>query len=254
LMSLPSEFEQCGPEGKRLESSPSPSYLRSPDSLIFFGNRICPFAHRSWWSALEKGVEKFDYIHIDLGPSKPKWYAAEINESGTVPCLFDNGKPVFESMIVSEYLEDKYKGSGTSLLPSDPYLRAEIRFLITFWSEKVQRPLYALLMNQDRSTDDEMKTNLSKLLKSLNDRFVAQSAGPYFLGKEISLADIAVVPFLERFVSTLKHYRNFDVFGPDTARLQELTEACRKRPAFQRTTQTPEFFNQGYASYANPKK
>jgi len=231
------QFEQLGPEGKRVEEAPSSSYLRSPSSpLVFFGNRICPFAHRSWWSLLEKGIDNFEYIHIDLGPKKPKWYASEIYEPGTVPCIFDQGKLIGESMNVAEYLEDKHKDKGTSLLPADPFQRSEIRILIGFWGDKVQRLLYGLLMNQDRSADDDLKTNLSKALKSLNDRFVAQSAGPYFLGQHISLADIAVIPFLDRFIATLKHYRNFDVFSQDTPRLKELYETCKQRPAFQKTS------------------
>jgi len=74
-----------------------------------------------------------------------------------------------------------------------------------------------------------------------------------FLGKNISLADIAVVPFLERFEATLKKYRNFDLFVPDTARLKDLVDECKKRQAFQKTSQTPEFYIQGYSGYANPK-
>jgi len=252
-MSTNEQYEQMGPEGKRYEETPPSSYLRSPTSLIFFGNRICPFAHRAWWTLLEKGVQNFDYIHIDLGPKKPKWYSADIYEAGTVPCMFDGGKFLGESLNVSEYLEDKHPNEGTKILPSDPFQRAEIRTVIGFWSDKVQKLLYGLLMNQDRSADEGLKENLSKALKSLNDRFVAQSSGPFFLGQHISLADIAIVPFLDRFITTLKHYRDFELFGSDTQRLKELYEECKKRPAFQKTAQSPEFYIGGYRGYANPK-
>jgi len=249
------DFEQMGLEGKRLDAAPSQDYLRSPSSpFIFFGNRICPFAHRAWWAALEKGVDNIEYIHIDLGGKKPKWYQESIYDAGTVPCVFDGGKKVCESMNVAEYVEDKLRNSGTSLLPSDAFLRSEIRMLIAFFSEKVQRPLYQLLMNQDPNEDAQKRQNVSLALKALNDRYVERSPeGPYFLGKELSLADIAVVPFLERFVTTLKHYRSFDLFGPDTQRLKELVEECCKRPAFLKTNQTPEFYIRGYTGYANPK-
>jgi len=227
---------------------------RSPTSLVFFGNRICPFAHRAWWTLVEKGVQNFDYIHIDLGGKKPKWYSADVYEAGTVPCLFDGGKFLGESLNVAEYLEDKHHNEGTKILPSDAFQRAEIRTLIGYWNDKVQKLCYGLLMNQDRSADEGLKENLSKALKGLNDRFVAQSSGPYFLGKDLSMADIAIVPFLDRFVTTLKHYRDFEMLGsPDTTRLKELYEECKKRPAFQKTTQTPDFYIGGYRGYANPK-
>jgi len=247
---MSTEFEQLGPEGKRVDSAPDESYLRSPNSpLIYFGNRICPFAHRSWWAILEKGIDKFEYIHIDLGPIKPKWYAEKIYDAGTVPSIFDSGKFVGESLIVAEYFEDKYPQQGTQLLPTDAYQRAEIRTIIYFWGEKVQKVLYGLLMNSDRSKDDELKENASKVLKTLNDKFAAQSSGPYFLGQTFSLADIAIVPFLDRFAATLKHYRNFDIFA-DYNRLKELFEESKKRPAFQKTSQTPQFYIDGYKGYA----
>lgn len=47
-----------------------------------------------------------DYIHIDLGARKPEWYQKRVNPSGTVPCLYIGGKPIFESVIVSEYIDE----------------------------------------------------------------------------------------------------------------------------------------------------
>jgi len=34
--------------------------------------------------------------------------------------------------------------------------------------------------------------------------------GPYFLGNSLSYAEIAMMPFFDRFSPTLKHYRDFD--------------------------------------------
>jgi hypothetical protein len=52
----------------------------SPDLLTgikYFGNRLCPFAHRAFLTLEEKGLLSdgtVEYIHINLGPSKPEWY------------------------------------------------------------------------------------------------------------------------------------------------------------------------------------
>lgn len=50
-----------------------------------------------------------------------------------------------------------------------------------------------------------------QFLGEINDLYVKQSpAGPYFLGEELSAADIAIVPFLVRFDATLPFYRGVD--------------------------------------------
>ena len=55
---------------------------------------------------------------MDLGEDKPEWFKDSINPSGTVPCIVDAGRAVFESAICVEYLEDKFPGRGTALLPA----------------------------------------------------------------------------------------------------------------------------------------
>jgi len=244
----PTKFDQKGEEGRRVDDAPT---ISDNSGLVYFGNRTCPFAHRAWWTLHEKELD-FDYIHVDLGSQKPAWYAQKINELGTVPCIFENGHPVYESMIVAEYLEEKYKAHGTRLLPEDPLKRAAIRLFISIWSE-AQKLLYGVLMNQDRSKDADLSAKLHAELKRINNKMVAQSAtGPYFLGSEFSFADIAIVPFLDRFTATLKQYRQVEIFTDETARLKELYEACKQRPGFQKTTQPPEVYLSGYFRYANP--
>ena len=115
------KIEQKGCEGKRLQCPPTPDDFAG--RLLYFGNRICPFAQRyssavsftqlifwsAWWTFCELNCEdRVDYIHVDLGPIKPEWYQQKVNPLGTVPCLYDDSKPVFESLVVAEYLIDKF--------------------------------------------------------------------------------------------------------------------------------------------------
>jgi len=59
----------------------------------------------------------------------------------------------------------------------------------------------------------------------------------YLVGNRLSLADIAIVPFLERLSHTLAHYRGFELLPDDGkhTRLRRLLAAARARPAFQST-------------------
>ena len=66
-----------------------------------------------------------------------------MNSYGTVPCLYDSGKAVFESLNVAEYVDDKYPNKGTKLMPNDPYKRAKVR---EFISKFDTGPFYNLLV------------------------------------------------------------------------------------------------------------
>jgi glutathione S-transferase len=53
----------------------------------------------------DRGAWQFKYIHVDLGEDKPAWFKEEVNPFGTVPCIYDHGRGVFESAIIVEFLE-----------------------------------------------------------------------------------------------------------------------------------------------------
>eukprot|EP01129_Flabellula_baltica_P003422 TRINITY_DN13186_c0_g1_i1.p1 TRINITY_DN13186_c0_g1~~TRINITY_DN13186_c0_g1_i1.p1 ORF type:complete len:284 (+),score=58.69 TRINITY_DN13186_c0_g1_i1:97-852(+) len=234
-------FSQNGPE-----TTIKPTSLDEIDFTqekpLFFSNRTCPFAHRAWWTLLENQVD-FDFIHIQLGEEKPEWYKDQVNPYGTVPCLYVQGKPVYESLIVAQYVDEVY-GQGR-LMPEDPLQRAAVRLVI----DKLGiGALYDFLKFGGGEDREEKVRGVNQALDSVEKYFEVQSEGPFFLGEVLSLADVAFVPFLDRFKATLGHYRDFDIFE-GRPRLLSLYEAAKKRPAFQVTSLDPEIYIQAYAGY-----
>lgn len=71
--------------------------------------------------------------------------------------------------------------------------------------------LYKFLGAQTDEEKEQHRVALRESLASLNSSLKRQSEGPYFLGDRLSLADISLAPFLDRFVSTLEYYRDFVV-------------------------------------------
>jgi glutathione S-transferase len=133
-----------GGEGKRVTLEEAQGLIKA-GGFVYFGNRVCPFAHRAFWAAEELGFAKnWTYVHIDLGARKPAWYT-QINPLGTVPCLFAGGKPVFESLILAEFVNDTQKAS---LLPADPLSKATVRFVIARFDDTVKGALYGTLSNK----------------------------------------------------------------------------------------------------------
>lgn len=53
-----------------------------------------------------------------------------------IPVLIHNGKPICESLIIVEYIDEVWS-SGPTLIPSDPYDRAIARFWAAYVDEKV---------------------------------------------------------------------------------------------------------------------
>jgi len=145
-------IEQLGSEGTRPTSPPE---VGPGTGLVYFGNRCCPFAHRAWLALHEKNlISEIKYNHIDLGKRKQEWFS-QINPYGTVPCLYDDGKAIFESLFVVEYLEDKFPGRGTALLPKDPYERATIRLFLDKCVSTLTSSFYPLIKAQDPKQIEE---------------------------------------------------------------------------------------------------
>jgi glutathione S-transferase len=80
---------------------------------------------------------RYDVVNIDL-KSKPEWFL-ERNPLGKVPAIEEAGKkPLFESLIVAEYLDEKYPGAK-QIVPKDAYEKARQKVLIEVISQKVTK-------------------------------------------------------------------------------------------------------------------
>lgn len=284
------EMGQAGPEalapiegiktrlGAEVPTPESVESLKLNQGLKFFTNRCCPFAQRAWFAALEKEVDfvplgkdtatsgAMEYVHVELGPGgKPGWYTEQVNPFGTVPCIYDEGRGIFESMNVAEYLEEKFAGHGTSLLPAatgpaaDPAARAAVRTLVGQFESKYLPTFYRLLLSPkaDGEKRKGIEANIVSSLQEIEGYYRTQqprnlSPGPYFLGSALSLVEISSMPFFDRLETILRHYRKFELFAPEhkVPLLTAALQAVRERPAFRASTQTPEYFIEIYKYYA----
>ena len=194
---------------------------------------------------------------MDLGDDKPAWFRERVSPTfGTVPCILDYGRCVFESAICVEYLEDKFAGRGTRLLPAEPTERAAVRLFI---SQLDFVPLYRLLLEQDRARDAAHADACAAALADLESRYSAHSpaAGPYFLGEEISAADLCMLPFIARLGPALKAYRGYHLCDAEhdgcsavLPRICAALRAMQARPSWHATACAPAVYVSALEGYA----
>jgi glutathione S-transferase len=178
-------------------------------TLTLYDAPRCPYCARARIALAEKGVE-FETVEIDLS-DRPAWLY-EKNPSGRVPVLEEDGRPLPESVVIMEFLEERYP--EPALLPADPADRANVRCLI-FRDDDLTDPYYAFRRGEGI---DDFDAALRKLDTTL-------SAQPYLAGAEYSLADIAYVPWILRARDMLGV--DFEPYPALAAWVERLTE----RPA-----------------------
>ncbi|KAI7907543.1 thioredoxin-like protein [Cokeromyces recurvatus] len=204
------------------------------DKITLYTSLICPFAQRAAITLREVGAN-FESIQIDL-LNKPTWYK-DINPELKVPTIHTEGQNLAESLVIIEYLHDRFPEK--KLLPEEPIKRANIRFAIEYFGSKVAPTLYKLIPNYtDANAIEEFKKNTNDALIRFNELLVKESAsGPYFLGEQFSLADIAIAPFIMRIFAFNKRYLNgyeFDAIKSST-RLAEFFKGITSRPSVKET-------------------
>ena len=161
----------------------------------------CPYCARVRIVLAEKGVE-LDVVEIDLS-DRPAWLY-EKNATGRVPVLEEDGRPLPESAVIMELLEERYP--DPPLLPADPADRAFVRLLI-FRDKDLTGPYYAFRRGEEGAAE-RLDIALGVLDAALAER-------SFLGGAEYGLADIACVPWI---------LRARDMLGVDLARFPALSD------------------------------
>ena len=156
----------------------------------------------------------------------------KLNPNGVVPTLVHDGAPVIDSAVIMEYLEEAFPEERT-FVPAAPLGRARMRALIRFidevptpairvpsynlaflphfqsMSEEAFRALadakplrreFLLKMGRTGFSEADMDEALDRLRRAVQrmEDTIKESGGPWLLGEQLSLADVAIMPVIVR--------------------------------------------------------
>ena len=188
----------------------------------------------------------------------------KLNPNGVVPTLDHDGKIVTDSSVIIEYL-DEVSPDEANFTPLDPFTRAHMRSLMRFIDEmpaaavriptfnlaflprfaamseeeflafaesKPLRKEFMLAMGRKGFPEKDMDAAMQRLRRTYErmDVEIERSGGPWLLGSDISLADIALMPAIVRMADLGKAT---DWQG--LPRVKQWYEAIRAHPAFKPT-------------------
>ncbi|XP_066377502.1 probable glutathione S-transferase GSTU6 [Miscanthus floridulus] len=158
--------------------------------LKLLGLWASPFVTRAKLALQIKGLS-YEYVEEDLG-NKSELLLSSNPVHKAVPVLIHNGKPVCESSVIVQYIDDAFAGTGPSLLPADPYQRAVARFWAAYLEDKMSTPWRRVFMVK---TDEEKAEAMRQTIAAvdvLEDGLKECSGGqgPFFGGDSVGYVDI----------------------------------------------------------------
>jgi len=171
----------------------------------------------------------YEVVPIDLRKQeqkKPEYL--KLNPYGKVPVLTDDGTVLYESLIINEYLEEKYP--NPALMPKDPAQRAQARILIDYGMAHFDVPYQKLrmeLMKEAKEQNAQVIESAKNDLKRLLQRFENELADRDYLMGAFSLVDADLIPRFSRL-------EGFGVL-PDASlpRMAKYMERMKARPSVQ---------------------
>ena len=179
---------------------------------------------------LEEKKLPYEKVPVDLkkmDQKKPDFL--KLNPYGKVPVVIDGATVLYESLIINEYLDEKYP--ETPLMPKDPGRRGKVRILIDYGMNHLDPPYQKIrkeMIKDEKERDQQAIESARKELKHLLGRFEREIGDQPYLAGDFSLLDAALVPRFARLVG-------MGVLpDPSLPKVGQWLERMKQRPSVQK--------------------
>ncbi|ARD70012.1 Glutathione S-transferase BbdE (plasmid) [Aminobacter sp. MSH1] len=234
------------------------------DNVVLYHGLASTCSKKVRLSLYEKGIP-FESKLLDL--QKFEQHDSEylkLNPNGVVPTLVHNGQPIIESSLIIEYIEDAF--DGPLLQAKDAFTRYKVAYWLKYSDDVAYKAVYAPTWHalKDRASaqlsQEQQDATLSRVPTrerrdrwkkmadggysedELADAYEKMNAcldyaekslekdGPWLAGEHYTLADIAMIPFIDRIKNLRPEFMESDQYPA----LNEWYERMSKREAFQK--------------------
>ncbi|KAF8698471.1 hypothetical protein HU200_035211 [Digitaria exilis] len=161
------------------------------NDLKLLGMWASPFVLRVKLALSLKGLS-YEYVEEDLR-TKSELLLKSNPVHKKVPVLINDGKPVCESSVILQYIDEAFAGTGPSLLPADPYERAIARF----WAAYIDDKMMAAWNQASKAKTEEEKAEAMKqsfaTVETLEGALRDCGKGkPFFGGDDVGYVDVVL--------------------------------------------------------------
>ena len=126
--------------------------------LTLYDAARCPYCARARIALAEKGLG-YETVEVDLD-HRPAWMVELNPPGGRVPVIDEGGFVLPESVVIMEYLEERYP--EPALLPADAADRASARLLIERF-DRFGDPYYDIYFKRETGSVDRIESALGAL-------------------------------------------------------------------------------------------
>ncbi|TYI77036.1 hypothetical protein E1A91_D06G118000v1 [Gossypium mustelinum] len=161
-----------------------------------------PFGLRPIWVLKLKCIQ---YESIDEDLSNKSALLLQLNPIyKKIPVLVYNGKPISESLVILEYLDQTW--TQNPIMPQHPLEKARQRFWAKFNDEKLLPSIWSVFTKEGKQREEAME-ELVENLKLAEEELQGKR---FFRGDKIGVADLAF-GWLANLMSVFKQVTGFKV-------------------------------------------
>ncbi|OAY41829.1 probable glutathione S-transferase [Manihot esculenta] len=200
-----------------------------------------PFGLRVSWALKLKGIQ---YESIEENLSKKSPLLLQHNPIyKKIPVLLHNGRPVVESLIILQYIEETWKQNP--LLPAHPYEKAMSLFWAKFVDDKVLPSIWCIFMKKGKE-QEEAKAEAWGNLKYLEEEVRGKK---FFGGENIGIVDISF-GWVVNSLSVVEELVGFEVIdGEKFPLLIKWMKAFSESPVIKENLQPRDLLLSIYGAY-----
>jgi glutathione S-transferase len=162
----------------------------SEKKVKLLGFWASPYVLRVKWALAMKGVE-YEYVEEDLR-SKSAELLAYNPVHKKVPVLVYQGRPIAESHVILEFIDEAWNHRGDPILPRDPYQRAMARFWARFQHDKLSPPIWRWFTTEGEEQEAAYEAAVEQLL--VLEKELAVAGKPFFGGEKVGFVDLSLGP------------------------------------------------------------